>query len=558
MITWIQKYFQHHFRTIFGVLLALIIVSFVFITNTSGGFGRADRQMVDRPFFGYNLSLQSDAQKLMRDAELSYSLAPNYDFRSLQDYAFVRAATLHLGDQWGIPAATSAEITEQIKKLRAFAGPDGQFDAKAYQTFRDRLKTEPRGMTEADVVGVIGDDIRAEKVRTLLAGPGYVLPGEIKHQLLMGDTSWTLATASADYAGFKPESKPTDAELTAFFEQSGGRYDISPRVVVSYVDFPALNHVAEITVSETEVRAFYDANPARFPKITEIPKALLPTPTVTPSSDPAADFAAVRAQVESSLKLELAQKRAATAATDLTIALFNAKARTQPEIDALLTKRSLTPKTLPPFTREAAPLELSGSPELAAQAFRLSADQIVSDALTTRTGAVVLFWKETQPTRKPLFLEVRDKVAADFTESERRKRFAELGQSVKTQLEARLKAGDTIEAAATAAATSSGLKIEAKTLAPFTLRSRPQDLDYSVLSMLERLEKNQVSDMAMGADKGVLVYVIEKKAPDVTDANPQFAAMRQQAASESGRISASLYLSELTQNELKRTEPKAP
>ena len=36
MITWIQKYFQHHFRTIFGVLLALIIVSFVFITNTSG------------------------------------------------------------------------------------------------------------------------------------------------------------------------------------------------------------------------------------------------------------------------------------------------------------------------------------------------------------------------------------------------------------------------------------------------------------------------------------------------------------------------------------------
>ena len=32
-----------------------------------------------------------------------------------------------------------------------FAGQDGQFDPKAYATFRDNLKTNPRGLTEADI-----------------------------------------------------------------------------------------------------------------------------------------------------------------------------------------------------------------------------------------------------------------------------------------------------------------------------------------------------------------------------------------------------------------------
>ena len=148
-------------------------------------------------------------------------------------------------------------------------------------------------------------------------------------------------------------------------------------------------------------------------------------------------------------------------------------------------------------------------------------------------------------------------VAADYTESERRKRFVELGKSVKAQLEARLKAGDSIEAAATVAAASSGLKVETKSLAPFTLRTRPQDIDYSVLSTLERLAKGQVSDMANSADKGIFVYVTDKSVPDATETNPRFAEMRKQVAIGSGRFTARNYLNELTERELKRSDPRA-
>lgn len=556
MITWIQRYFQHHFKVIFAVLLGVIIISFVFTIGAAPGIGRADRQLVDRHFFGYNLSLQADQQKLMGDASLSAGLrigSFGLDGDQLQNYAFQRAATLHLAQLWSIPAATPAEVETQVKTLRMFSGPDGQFDAKAYQTFRDNLKTNPRGIKEADIVRIIGDDVRAEKVQKLLSGPGYVLPAEVSNQLREADTSWTIATATTDYAAFKPEIKPTDAELTAFFEQSGGRYDVPPRVLVSYVDFPAINYIGGITVTDAEVRAYYDANPSRFPKPADANKPAT-TPSVTPPADPAADFAAVRAQVETSLKLERAQQLAAKAASDLSLALYESKAKTPVAIDAFLASKKLITQTLPPFSRDNPPPQL-GSPEVVTEAFRLSQERPASDALATPTGGIILFWKETQPSHKPLFATVREKVAADYTENERRKRFVELGKSIKSQLEARLKAGDTIEKAAEAV--TGGLKLEVKTLPAFTLRSRPQDLDYSALGTLERLEKGQVSDMVINADKGLFVYAVDKKAPDTSDANPQFAETRKQIAAYNGRFSASAYISELVDAEFKKSEPKA-
>lgn len=558
MITWIQRYFQHHFKVIFAVLLAGIIIAFVFTIGAAPGIGQADRQMVDRHFFGYNLGLQSDQEKLMGDAGLSANLrfgSFGLDADRIQNYAFQRAAILHLADQWSIPAATSAEIETQIKGLRMFAGADGQFDAKAYQTFRDNLKTNPRGLKEGDIARVLGDDVRAEKVQALLAGPGFVLPSEVKSQLREADTSWTLVTATADYAAFKPEIKPTDAELTQFFEQSGGRYDIPTKVVVSYVEFSALQYLPGITVTDAEVRAYYDANPSRFPKPADPNKPASTTISVTPPADPAADFAAVRQQVETALKVERAQQAAVKAASDVSFALFESKARTSTAIDAFLASRQLATQTLPPFSRDEPPAQFGGAREVATEAFRLGKDRIASDALSTPSGAVILFWRETQETHKPLFAVVRDRVAADFIENERRKRFVELGRTIKTQLETRLKAGDSFEKAAEAAA-SAGVKLETKAIPAFTLRSQPQGVDYSVLGTLERLEKNQVSDMVISADKGLFVYAAEKKAPDDSEANPQYADTRKQIASYNGRFGASAYISDLVEQELKKSEPK--
>lgn len=561
MISWIQRNFQQHFRGLFAVLLGVIIVMFVFTIGAQSTGGADRRGLVDRHFFGYNLSLQRDQEKLMGDASLSANLRVGFmgglDATQIQNYAFQRAATLHLADQWGIPAATPSEIETHIKTLRMFAGQDGQFDAKSYQSFRDRLKTDPRGVTEADIARVVSDDVRAEKVQDLLGGPGYVLPADVKSQIARADTTWTLGTASAKYDDFKPEVKPSDTELTQFFEQSGGRYDIPPRVVVSLIDFPAANYLAQINVTDAEVRSFYDANPARFPKPAEKKDEKAAPPSVTPSADPNADFAAVRSQVESALKLDRAQKLAAKAASDFSLALYEAKASTPEAVQKFLAAKNVGVKTLPPFTRDQPPAEFAGNFDLVEQAFRLSKDRIVSDALQTPNGAAILVWQETQPSRKPLFAEVREKVQADYIENEKRKRFVELGRTAKAEIEARLKAGDNFEKAIAAAGAKTNLKFETKTPAPFTLRNRPQDVDFTVLGALERLDKGQVSDMSVTPESGVFVYVIDKKAPDVNESNPRYVETRNQIASYSSRLGASAYISELVEQELKKSEPKS-
>ena len=497
----------------------------------------------------------------MGDAGLSANLRVGafgqLDGDQIQNYAFQRAATLHLADVWHIPAPTTAEITEQIKTLRMFAGQDGQFDAKAYQTFRDNLKTNPRGVREADILRVVSDDVRADKVQALLSGPGYVLPADIRSQLGRSDTSWTLATASADYTAFKPAINASDKDLTDYFEQAGSRYDIPPQAVVEILDFPALEFLAKVTLSDADVRAFYDANPSRFPKPADPAKADATKPQVTPPADPAADFAAVKPQVESALRFERAQKLAAKAASDVSLALFEAKARTPEAVSAFVNARKLTAKPVPAFSRDGSPAELGGSSEAVAEAFRLGKDRPASDAITTSTGSLILVWKETRASRKPLFTEVKEKVTADYTEGERRKKFIELGKTAKAAYEAKIQAGETLEQATAAVAAATGLKLEAKAVPAFTLRNRPQDLDFSILGALERLEKGKLSDMVVTGDKGLFVLALDKQAPDLTDKNPRFTESRDQIASFTARIGASAVLSEMVEQELKKTTPVA-
>jgi peptidyl-prolyl cis-trans isomerase D len=550
MISWIQKYFQHHFRLIFSVLLAVIIVAFVFTIGAAPGIGNAERQTLERRVFGYNLGSQEDQARLFGDAALSAQLQTGYspDNAELQEFAFERAAALQLAGELHIPAPSQREIADFIKTLRVFTNESGEFDAQRYTAFRDSLKTNPN-LNESSVSRVLGDELRISAVQRLLAGPGYVLSSDIKRQLEQADSRWTLGVATVDYASYNPNIPTSDAALTKFFEENSFRYEIPPRIDASYVDLSAQPLLPTITVTDTEVRAFYDSNPARFPKPAGDAK-------VTVKSDPLADFAAVRPQVEAALKLERARRAAIKAASDFTFAIFQRKlAPGTPAFDAFLADQKITLKPLAPFTREQGPAELGRSPEVAAEAFKLGPDRLYSDAIAAPGGAVVLFWKELLPVRKPSLVEVREKVAADYVENEKRKRFVELGRTLRSTIEARVKSGDTFEKAATAAASAHSVKIESKMLAPFTRRQPPQDMDYSIMGALERLEKGQVSEMILAREHGSIVYAADKVAPDLAETTPQFAAARTQLAMATGRVNATSYLNEIVAEELKKSEP---
>ncbi len=550
MISWIQNTFQHHFRVIFAVLLALTIISFVFTIGASPGLGRAERQAMTRPFFGVNLGSAEGAQAVSGDAQLSAFLQTGYrglDQDQLQQYALHRYASLALARQLHLPQPSKSDLADYLKTLPAFAGQDGQFDPQAYTRFRDNLKSNS-GLREAEVGRVLADDYRVNRIQKLLAGPGYVLPYDVQQQLLRAETSWVLSTATVDYASYQPAIQPSETELGQYFANNAFRYQIPPRFSGGYVEFPLTPYLSQINVSEEEAQAYFASNAARF-------ASLAPQVEGKPAATP--EFAAIKSQVIAVLRADRARQLALKAAADLTVVLYESKV-TPASAPALLAARQLTIKPLAPFTREQGPAEFGGSPEIAEQVFKLGEDRCFSDAFPSPAGAVILLWRETLPARDPQLTEVRDRVTADYIENEKRKRFVEVGRQIKRTLEAQLKAGEAFDKAASTAASTAGVKIEAKTIPPFSLRQPPANLDRAVYGTLENLTKGSLSDMVIQADKGVIVYASDKKTPPLQADSPAYLASKTQLAQMTGSLTASGMIRELVTNELKKSEPARP
>jgi peptidyl-prolyl cis-trans isomerase D len=547
MISWIQRTFQHHFRLIFTVLLVGMVIPFIFTIGSTPGIGRPDHKSADRDFFGHNLMSREDSTQLVSDtrisAELQYGTGATAD--QIQFYMLQRAAAKHLADELHLPEPTPTDITTYIKTLRAFAGTDGQFDVTKYDDFRNSLKAGSM-VSEGDIARVIADDVRMIRLQKLLAGPGYVLPSDVKELLVKGDTLWTLSTATADYKSFEPDLSPSDAEITKFFSDNTFRYTIAPRVVVDAVQFPAAQYLSAATATDDEVRAFYNANPSRFPK----PAAKGPAV----SSDPAKDFEAVKAQVRMALVTEKAKQLAVKAASDLAYALYEGRI-SRDSLPAFLEARRLKAESLAPFTAQAGPPEFGGDKEIATSAFQLSADRFYSEGLPSPSGAVVLIWKELLPSREPSLAEVRDKVRADAIDNKRRIDFVAFGRSLKAGIVRRLKEGTPFDKAAEEAA--SPVKVTVKAYPAFTLRAQPKDIDPSIFGTLEDLDKGGVSDMEATAEKGLIVYAADKKPPVVNESNPLYFQTKAQLADSFARAVTTSEMREIVDNELKRSDPTA-
>jgi peptidyl-prolyl cis-trans isomerase D len=547
MISWIQTTFQRHTKLVMLFLLIAITIPFVFTIGAAPGIGQAGQKTLEQEFFGYNLGNEQQARQIFRDGNFSAQLKGAFQAsgEQLQQYSLSRIAGLALAKELGIPEPTPAQLSAYVANLPVFKNEQGAFDQARYKNFEDSLKTSP-DFKAADATRVLRDDARLEALSKVVAGPGYVLPSDIVEQLQRADTQWTIAVGTLDYASFDPGVQINEVALQKFFEENSFRYEIPARPRVSVVEFKASDYLPPVGPTEQEARAFYEANAAAFPVPADAEKKdAAPTLPLTASATPTDNFPKVRAQVEVAMKNEAARRGASRAANDYTVALFERKiAANSAELAALR-----SPTAIPPFTFDNPPADRPWLPRYAEQLGRLTKDRFFTDPLPTPEGYAVFLWNESLPAHKPLLPEVREKVAADYRETQKRERFAAHGKLVKERLQAAVKSGKSFEEAAKAE------KLDVKLHAGFTLRQPPQDLPPAVFSALQTLEAGQVSDMAATAEQGYFTFAAQKNLPDTSVANPRFAEVRQQLMQYTAAANESALLGSLVEQELRRTAP---
>lgn len=558
MISWIQTTFQRHTKLVMLFLLVAITIPFVFTIGAAPGIGQAGHKVLEQDFFGHNLGNEQEARAIFRDGSLSAQLKGAFQASGpqLQQYSLSRIAGLALAQDLGIPEPTAQQLSAYIANLAVFKNDQGAFDASRYKNFEDSLKANPN-LTAADATRIFREDARLEALSKVLAGPGYVLPGDIVEQLKRTDTTWSLAVATLDYATFDAGVQVTDAALQKFYEENSFRYEVPARPRLSVVEFKAGEFAPTTAPSEQEARAFYEANAARFPvpaDAADKKDAGTPSFALGQNATTAPDnFSKVRPQVEAAMKDAVARRAASKAANDFTVAVYERKvAANSAELAALVAAQRRTATPLAPFTFDQPPADRPWLGNYSEQISRLDQERFFSDPLPTPDGYAVLLWNESLPAYKPMLSEVREKVAADYRDSEKRRRFADHGKAVRDRLQAAVKSGKSFADAAAAE------KLEVKSYANFTLRQPPQDLPYAAFSAMQNLEVGQVSDMVTTGDKGHFAFAAGKKLPDTSAANPRFAEVRKQLMDYTAAANESALLSSLVEEELKRTAPATP
>ncbi|MBL4575032.1 MAG: hypothetical protein JKY51_02905 [Opitutaceae bacterium] len=544
MISWLQTRFQKHYQVLFIVLLAVLIVSFVFTIGEFPGLGSGQPTVKERNFFGTPLNSEKEQRDFFRAAEVSAYLQTSrqrFNSEQIKEYAFHRATTLHLADQLHIPNPTEEQKEAYIQTLPIFMGTDGVFDLIVYNDFLDNLSTS-QNLQEATIARIIIDDYRMIETQKLLGGPGYALPSETSAQLARTKTKWTVGQATLEIGDLSFSITPSEEELIEYFKANTFSYEIPEKMEVTYVAFNSERYFDQIDPpDEAFLQNYFELNKTRFKK----PRASEIDVAQPDAIEEEATFEEVRTQVELEIKLVEARNRAIQEASDFAYNLFEKNIpRGSGEFSTAISTKGLVLKVVPAFSSTETPEQGLWNQQIVNEAFKLSEKHWFSDPLSVGNSTIIIFYNDRLISYIPEFNYVRDTVTKDFRAAQEKEQFIERGKELQTNLSEQLAAGNSFSDAAEKA----GLKTQ--TWPAFTLRAPPSGFDYSLLARLEQISAGEISDMIVNAETGTFLYVESTEVPKGVSEGEDFDQTSSQLAQLNANTQQNLIIREMLRQEI--------
>jgi len=396
MITWLQNATGKHHRIIFGFLLVVIVVSFVF-------YGFAGRGALSSGAYMYQgVDLNDPAVRArFRDATFFAQMTGQ---RMNENGLVQRVAELSLADALDLPSPSDGEIRRIAREMTT--SPDGK-NADGLNKFIEfsakQLNTSDLD-TRARFEAYIKDTWRIQKAIMTLAGSGHATASQIKRILDRESTKWTVDAATFAAASFKPDIKVDDAKVKESFNSNIENYRLPPQVAVSAVTIAAsVADTAPVSDDEIINMGYNQAEKFKFETGKVKEQAL-----------------AKRAELEKLVRAERAITNLAGQVSDELaekFAIDTAKADSK-ELAAWIKAKNAQVTVIPSF-------EVTNPPALAkipAEALRVAGELTEKEWRTevyrSEAGATFLLLNKRTPDRLPTFDEAKTKAVENWKKSQ--------------------------------------------------------------------------------------------------------------------------------------------
>lgn len=499
MITWLQRIFDRH-KYLVVILFGLVIISFVFVINESGGFSGTDPRGREQEYFGVNLASAKQVTQLQRDVLLSLMLEgidPAHVPHHMVDpiWETQRLPFLYIANELKLPGPDARAFNEFLARYPVFRGENGGFSASAYTAFIDKVESNPQFSLE-QLSRVLIEQYLIEQAERLVFGGHYIPDFHRRKFLEQHFTSWDLKLATLDFSEFNPEISVSEQDLEAYYRSNATRYEIPEKVSGYLVRFNPGQVEGPAEVSDNALRNHFERNISRF------------TPAVSEGEQPAIpDFDAVREKVLEDYRERARMRQVSEAAGDFVSYLY--EAGELPSIEELTneaTVRRGEVVAIAPYANGEKPEGTDLSAELLSRLFQ-TGGRDYTDPFQYEGSYYILVREKRIPRELPALAELHDQVERDYRMDERRRLFREQGSDLVGQLRSRVsEGGDFAEVA-------KDLAFEVNDFNDVSLLERAEGFpeEAALDRELIRLGNQEISAFVSGLDAGYVIYVTDRE-----------------------------------------------
>lgn len=411
MLSNIQVFLERNRKWLFGFLLVVIVVPFVFTIGSMPGLVGGKRSHKLR-LFGYDLSNRKQQEEVVRNGALSIALQTGKEdsawMESAQGYAFYRLLLLSIARDLRLPKPSEANLGEFIKTRPLFIDKEGKFKPELYNTYLDNWKQ--RFGKAYSLRKLLEEDCRCEQVRSVLMKGGFVLPKESEAFFKNMKATYQLEYLVVKNEEPLPENVHENA-LRSYYDAHKADYQVGQRADVTLLFFENKKYAEAIPhLSDKDLEVYFNAHKSAF---ADKDKGKEPT------------FSEVRDRVKKVLENEHMSHIAMESASQFVMQVYDKNLAMESEAwKELLDKNDIRCiHSIAPYSRDTVPEKKGLPPEILRSAFDLNEDHFLGDPVHVKNGVVVVALKKFLPPYLPELDAVREKITADVKAGERKKAF---------------------------------------------------------------------------------------------------------------------------------------